>query len=216
MIPIPARRVALELQGFDAAYLERLRSGHPETEQNFFAYFGRLIHIKLRCRLRSPALIEDVRQETFLRVLRIVRSPEGIRHPERLGAFVNSVCNNVMLEHLNSERRHHPRAEEADDQAGTSAPDAEARLISEECKEQVRQVIAQLPERDQRLLQALLEEREKEEICEEFGVDRAYLRVLLHRAKNQFRAAYLQRQRPQPHLTSIGGGRRSSWRSAEW
>jgi len=37
----------LELQGFDAAYLERLRKGHPETERQFAAYSGELVSIKL-------------------------------------------------------------------------------------------------------------------------------------------------------------------------
>jgi RNA polymerase sigma-70 factor (ECF subfamily) len=35
-----------------------------------------------------------------------------------------------------------------------------------------------------------LEERDKDEVCTELGVDRDYLRVLLHRAKASFRAVY--------------------------
>ena len=45
-------------------------------------------------------MIEDIRQETFLRVLVTLRRKHGLEHPERLGAFVNSVCNNVFLEYL--------------------------------------------------------------------------------------------------------------------
>lgn len=207
----------MELQGFDAAYLERLRSGHPETEQHFVAYFGKLILIKLRCRLRSSPHIDDIRQETFLRVLRTVRSPEGIRDPARLGAFVNSVCNNVLLEHWHTQDRHRPTEDEPDARAGTMEPDPEASLISEECKALVRSVIEELKERDRNLLRAVfLEERDKDEVCAELGVDREYLRVQLHRARNRFRALYLQRQGPNARVTSIGGGRRSSRRSAEW
>ena len=36
------------------------------------------------------------------------------------------------------------------------------------------------------------EEKEKDEVCREFGVDRGYLRVLLHRAKQSFRDIYME------------------------
>jgi RNA polymerase sigma-70 factor, ECF subfamily len=50
-----------------------------------------------------------------------------------------------------------------------------------------------LSEKDRRLLRAIFfEEKDKAEICHEFGVDRDYLRVLLHRAKQSFRTLYEQ------------------------
>ena len=81
-----------------------LRAGDAAVEEHFTAYFGELIYLKLRGRLRSHQLIEDIRQETLLRVLRIVQEG-GLEHPERLGAFVNAVSNNVMLELLRQENR---------------------------------------------------------------------------------------------------------------
>ena len=55
-----------------------------------------------------------------------------------------------------------------------------------------RKVLDRLPEKDRRLLHdVFLEEKSKDEICREFGVDRDYLRVLLHRAKQSFKAYYL-------------------------
>jgi RNA polymerase sigma-70 factor (ECF subfamily) len=67
--------------------------------------------------LRSPAAIEDVCQDTFVRVWVALRSEQGIRQPERLGAFVNSVCNNVLLEHY---RR---ASKEIGDVVGIDVPD---------------------------------------------------------------------------------------------
>ena len=50
-----------------------------------------------------------------------------------------------------------------------------------------------LPERDRTILRAVfLEEREKDEVCREIGVTRDYIRVLLHRAKQSFREAYIE------------------------
>jgi len=58
----------------------------------------------------------------------------------------------------------------------------------------VRKILNQLPERDRRLLQSvLLEERNKDEVCAEFGITREYLRVLIHRAKQAFKSFYISR-----------------------
>src|SRR5438046_1920863 len=63
----------VQRQTFDAGYVERLINSDAETERDFAAYFGELLGIKLRSRLRSPEQIQDVIQETFLRVLKTLR-----------------------------------------------------------------------------------------------------------------------------------------------
>src|SRR5712691_8831893 len=98
-------RGSLQFHSFDQDYLQRLASGDAIIEHHFSSYFGDLLSLKLRVRIRSPQLIEDIRQETLLRVLRIVRK-KGIEHPERFGAFVSGVCGNVMMELLRGEMRH--------------------------------------------------------------------------------------------------------------
>jgi len=66
-------------------------------------------------------------------------------------------------------------------------------LLAEETKLQVRRVLAKLPAKDQKILRAVFfEQRDKNEVCMELGVSREYLRVLLHRAKQQFVAEYKQ------------------------
>lgn len=176
---------------FDEAYLGRLCQGDPEVEEHFAAYFGQLILIKLRRRLKSRHVIDDVRQETFLRVFRILRSASGVQHPERLGALVNSVCNNVVLEASRS-RRHEELPEEiAPGQTAADVPDAVNGLISQEQRREVHKVLEELPERDRSLLRAVyLDEASRDAICAQFQVDRDYLRVLLHRAKQSFRLRY--------------------------
>jgi len=55
----------------------------------------------------------------------------------------------------------------------------------------VHDVLAMMPERDRHILRArFFEERENDDVCHEFGVDRDYLRVLLHRAINKFGELY--------------------------
>ena len=64
----------MEFETFDEAYTARLRSGDRGTEAHFVDYFGRLIDLKLRSRIRSREAAEDLKQETFVRVLKLVRS----------------------------------------------------------------------------------------------------------------------------------------------
>jgi RNA polymerase sigma-70 factor, ECF subfamily len=184
----------VELFSFDELYLQRLRDRDPVTERHFTAYFSRLLLIKLRSRLKSPQAVEDIRQETFVRVFKAVRAEGGVRQPERLGAFVNSICNNVLQEHFRSSARVTPLDEEAPDPADP-AVDMDQILVTRQTAEQVGQILAQLPEKDRELLRALfMEEKDKEEVCRQFRVNRTYLRVMLYRAKQSFRAYYEKSQ----------------------
>ena len=179
----------VQRQTFDSGYVQRLAQAHPETERHFTEYFQELLSIKLHTRLRSRELIDDVIQETFLRVLKTLRQ-SGIENPEALGAFVNSVCNNVLFELY----RHQSRlAGEPEDRPSDETP-IESELVSADERREIRQVLSELPEKDRMILRWLFfEEREKEEICRILGVDREYLRVLVHRAKNRFRTDWLKR-----------------------
>jgi len=182
----------LQFQSFDASYVERLRAGDFRTQDHFVAYFTELIQIKLRSRLKSPQAIEDVRQETFARFFTALRAGK-ILQPERLGSYVNSVCNNVLLEHYRSGKR----TDSLDDDDGQDFPDKAmdvvSTLVAHEAQSKVREILDQLSERDRRLLREIfLEERDKDEVCRDFGVDREYLRVLLHRAKQSFKLLYLK------------------------
>ena len=172
---------------FDRTYVERLKAGHSETEHHFTQYFGQLLSLKLRSRLRSPSLIEDAKQETFTRVLAALRTGKGLASPESLGAFVNGVCNNVLFETYRSTSRAIP-LEETYDPPDEGRDSAEALMVSSEERALVRRTLDRLPEKEQSLLKWLFfEERDKDDICQELNIDRNYLRVLLHRAKNHFR-----------------------------
>ena len=183
----------MQFQEFDDSYLERLRAGDFRTQEHFVAYFSELIQIKLRSRLQSPQDIEDVRQETFVRVLTALRNEGGIRQADRLGPYVNSTCNNVLLEKYRS-----PKGTSLDDEEeGIDSPDTRMDvlgvLVAKQTQEKVREILDDMPEKDRRILKEIfLEERDKDDVCTDFGVDRNYLRVLLHRAKSSFRSQYIK------------------------
>ena len=177
----------MQFQTFTSEYVKGLTKGDLETERHFVAYFAELLRIKLRKALCSPQAVDDIRQETFLRVLNVLKQKNGLANPEKLGAFVNGVCRNVLIEYYRSVSRHGPSSEPVLDVAGPG-PDPEAKCVNEERKRGVREILEQLPARDRKILRLVfMEEKEKAEVCRICDVDRGYLRVLLHRAKNRFR-----------------------------
>jgi RNA polymerase sigma-70 factor (ECF subfamily) len=187
----------VDFYSFDDDYVRRLREGDPWTVEHFLRYFSELMLIKLRSRLHSMEAIEDVRQDVFLRFFRNLRSPDGIRDGRKLGSYVNSVCNYVLLEGYRAQHDSEPleRGEQTPDEAAS----VEEALITGEMKAHVHSVLGSLDSNDARLLRAVfLEETDKDEVCREYHVDRDYLRVLLYRARGKFRSAYLGRQEIAP------------------
>jgi RNA polymerase sigma-70 factor, ECF subfamily len=182
----------LQLQSFDESYVERLQAGDFRTQEHFVAYFSELIQLKLRSRLNSPQAIEDVRQETFTRVFAALKDGK-LRQPDRLGAFVNSMCNNILLEHYRSSSRDDSLDDEEQPEIPAANIDVLGAIANQQMAEKIRKILGEMPERDRRLLRdVFLEERDKDEVCRDFGVDREYLRVLLHRAKHAFKSLYLK------------------------
>ena len=183
----------MNLQAFDALYLERLRSGDPLTEQHFVQYFSALIQLKLHRRLRSPSAIDDIRQETFVRVWAALRSNQGIRQPQRLGSFVNSVCNNVLFEHYRRAAKEFPTGADLAINVADPGPSGADTISDRQMIEKVRDILSKLPEKDRRLLERVfLNECDREKVCRDFGVNRDYLRVLLHRSLKSFRNTFLK------------------------
>ena len=175
---------------FTGDYVNRLASEDAETERHFAKYFGDLLSLKLRSRLRSAALVEDAKQETFARVLTSLKRKGGLAVPETLGAFVNSVCNNVLLEMYRSGSRTTPLDEDYDRPDDRFAS-AESMIVAEEQRARVRQALERLPDKERTLLRwVFFEGRDKDEVCRELNIDRSYLRVLIHRAKARFRVGF--------------------------
>jgi RNA polymerase sigma-70 factor (ECF subfamily) len=179
-------------QLFDENYLKALRDRDPDAENFLIAYFSRPVQLKLRARLRSPDLIQDASQETFLRVIRYFSSGKTLDNPASLPGFVHSVCHNVALELLRSHTRQAQLPENAPDAVDFS-PGPDGQLDSCRRRELVARVLAEMSEKDRELLRRVcLDEQDKDLVCSEFHVDRGYLRVLLHRARNRFRTALMR------------------------
>ncbi len=182
----------VDLYSFDEEYLRRLGACDPATEAHFVSYFSERLRVTLRARGLDSPTIEDVGQETFYRVLMAVRSG-SVLNPPGFGAYVHSVCKNVLSEWRRNDVRNQYDPIETTDVADNK-PGLEELVQRHEDGQTVHEVMAMLPERDRRILHArFFEERENEDVCVQFGVDRDYLRVLLHRAINKFGELYKKR-----------------------
>ena len=173
---------------FDENYLCALRDRDPDAENFLISHFSRPVQLKLRARLRSPDLVQDACQETFLRILRYFSSGKTLENAASLPGFVHSVCHNVALELLRAHTRQPQTPENAPD-VPDSNPGPETQFAAGQRRQMVGQVLGEMNEKDRQLLRRVfLEEQDKDEVCREFQIDRNYLRVLLHRARVRFRA----------------------------
>jgi RNA polymerase sigma-70 factor (ECF subfamily) len=173
-------RAATARFAFDSEYVQRLADGDSATQQHFVAYFSPLLFVKIRARVRSLDFVDDIMQDTFLRVFTTVRR-EGIKQPECLGAFVSSVCNNVLFEY----NRRNNKAAQLDTQLDVvdTRCDVDRTAQSNQRKQIARVVLGQLPQKEGSLLRRIfLEGCDADLLCKEYGVTRDYLRVMVHRA----------------------------------
>jgi len=174
---------------FDQNYLNALRDRDADAESFLISHFSLRVKLALRARLRSPDLIQDAWQDTFLRVFAYFRAGKTLDNPASLPGFVHSVCNNTALELLRGYTRHGSLPENAPEtrDPGLSPEDM---AVTAERKELVAQILDELSEKDRRILRRVFfDEEDKDTVCREFQVSRTNLRLLIHRARKRFAAA---------------------------
>jgi RNA polymerase sigma-70 factor, ECF subfamily len=182
----------LTLFAFDEQYVRQLQERVQPVEEHFSGYFQRLLTNYLRGRIKSPELIEDIRQETLLRVLRALRGGNGLKRPECLGAFVLAVCQNVMREFVRAQFRYTDMSEQ-EGRRPDAAPNPEALAIHRQLQAAVSNALEQLAERDRQVLAIALDEMGPHDVCRRLGLKHDHLRVVLHRAKAHLRAEIVKK-----------------------
>ena len=191
---------------FDDEYVRRLREGDRWTEEHFYSYFQQLLLIKLRRRLaldggdrRRAAGGFRPRFPDFARARRRhSRRPQARRVRQHASATTSS-------SRTTGRTTAPSRSLDAHLERLTSEEDVEDELINgrgARARPPRHQRVAGTRDARRFSRAIFLEERPKDDVCEEFGVDRGYLRVLLHRAKEKFREAWKKsRRRSDPDET---------------
>lgn len=174
---------------FDDEYVRRLRAADPVIESHFFDYFhGRLLRM-LRKSVR-PDEAEDLCQRVYQIVFTSLRANKGPDDSAKFPGWVFGIAHNVVNEWY---RR--PKADSFDPETHVlvSPDDAELRYITKQRVELVRRTIESLdpPPRDREIVTKIfIEEQDREKVGRDYGVDRQYLRVLIHRALMRFKELY--------------------------
>jgi RNA polymerase sigma factor (sigma-70 family) len=172
---------------FDDDYVRRLREHDARTEEHFNGYFEPRLFNRLRKHVRSIDDANDLRQDTFTRVLTMVYQ-DKVREAGALFGLVMSVCDRVLFEHYRDRGR---TDQLGDDDDLTYEVDYLIDLITRETQLRVRRVLKELSRKDQKILRAIfIHEMSREEVCRKFRITSANLRVLLHRALKRFREKY--------------------------
>ena len=201
---------------FDSNYVNALRRGDPTTETHFADHFNPILLRMLNRKVRCADQARDIRQETLLRVLSIIRCGHGVRKPERFEVFVKRVCHNVLRENYRKQQRFVALAALKDEPVADFA-NAYARVLKNEIRGKVRRILSQLDANEQGILEAIfLREQDKDEICRRLGVTRGHLRVLLCRAKKRFRTRVggdMQKTSQRNRVTSLNGFQQSAIKS---
>ena len=149
-------------------------------------YSERILFLALSER-HSRADAEDIRAETFLRVLQALRAGK-LRKPSSLSSFIVGIALNVMREH-NRHRVTDPLSERENEIAGDESPDAA--FLDQEVAQSITEVAAQLKPRERDFLRLYYyEELPKEEIARRLGIKEERLRLIKSRTLKRFREIY--------------------------
>lgn len=145
-------------------------------------------------KLRDIDLAKDLVQDTFVSALTKLDSFE---HRSKLRTWLTSILNRKIIDYWRkAETKYTDPISSFFDQSGgsqewivekkgsTNINDAEARLTNEETSQELGECLETLPEKWYGIVTAkYLDEKESEQICNDFGITPSNLWVIMHRAK---------------------------------
>jgi RNA polymerase sigma factor (sigma-70 family) len=180
---------------FNGEYLRRLRNREAETSEHFYAYFKPRLQAKLRARRLSESDVQELMQDTIVRVLQGVYN-DAIRTPEAFGGYVSGVCDNVLRDFFNgslSRERFFVDIDEID--LSDPTPGIEADILRRERQELAQGILDDMSPKNRNLLRAKVhEELSNDEMCARFGASSPdTVRVMLCRARKRFAKACRKR-----------------------
>ena len=176
-----------------------IQDGNTEAESALYQkYSARVYYLALR-ETRSQHDAEDVRAETFLRVLLAIRG-NRVRSAEALGSFVLGVTRNVLRE-LYAKRRQMGECVSVDE-AELAIPSHERVFLDEEVRAAIQKTIARLKPRERRVLRMLIyEELPSEEVARRTAIPPERVRLVKSRALKHFRELHRQLNRGRPTVS---------------
>jgi RNA polymerase sigma-70 factor, ECF subfamily len=177
----------------DIQLVANIQNGHSEAEATLYErYAARVYYLALR-EARSPHDAEDVRAETFLRVLQAIRE-NNLRSPAALASFILGTARNVLHE-LFLRRKQAEKCTEPD-KVELSTPSHEKHFLDSEVQRAIERTIVRLKPRERDLLRMhFYEELPPQEIARRSGIAPERVRLVKSRALKHFREFYSRMNR---------------------
>ncbi len=172
----------------DVELVASIQGGHSGAETALYEkYAAKVYYLALR-ESRLPHDAEDVRAETFLRVIRAIRGNQ-VRSAAALPGFILGTTRNVLYE-LFARRRQAGKVTDPDT-AELTMPSHEKLFLDFEVQQAIEQAIVRLKPRERDLLRMhFYEELPVDEIARRSGIARERVRLVKSRALQHFREAY--------------------------
>jgi len=166
----------------------RILKGDPEAEAQLYEMFSARVYFTALTETHSKEDAEDVRAETFLRVIQALRQ-DKLRSADSLPSFIVGITLNVIRELL----RQKYRVDSLEDYQYDIASEGshESVFLDEETRRSIADLAKYLKPRDRDFLRMFYyEERPKEDIARVLGVREEQLRLIKARALKRFREVY--------------------------
>jgi RNA polymerase sigma factor (sigma-70 family) len=172
----------------DTDLVTNIQRGQTEAEAALYEkYAARVYYVALR-ESRLPHDAEDVRAETFLRVLQAIRG-NSLRSPEALASFVLGTTRNVLHELF--QRRKLAGKTKEPEAADLSTPSHEEQFLDSEVQHAIERTIVRLKPRERDFLRMhFYEELPTQEIARRAGIAPERVRLVKSRALKHFREFY--------------------------
>ena len=174
----------------DTGLVSDIRNGREQAEAALYEkYSAKVFYLALR-ESKSRQDAEDVRAETFLRVIQAIRGNQ-IRLAEALPAFILGVTRNVLRELF--VRRSRAGNDVSADEANLVTPSHEGLFLDQEAQLAVKRTIEKLKSHERTILRmCFYEELPTDEIARRTGIAPERVRLVKSRALKRFRDVHIR------------------------
>ncbi|BDC49236.1 hypothetical protein F183_A15520 [Bryobacterales bacterium F-183] len=165
----------------------RVQAGEPAAMEELYAMFSNGVRFYLARQLGRDD-IDDRLHDAFLVVVDAIRAGD-LRDPRRLMGFIRTVVKRMVASSI--DRQVQERRGRVDDERTAQVTDQgetpEGAMLFQQQTAIVREVLAELTDRDREILTRFyVEEQSAQQICEEMSLTMTQFRLLKSRAKNRF------------------------------
>jgi RNA polymerase sigma-70 factor, ECF subfamily len=175
-------------KSLDGQLAAAIRKGDVTAEAALYKKYSARVYFLALSELHSKEDAEDVRSETFLRVLQALRADQ-VRSPDSLGSFIVGAALNVIRELVR--RRYKTESLEARELDPIAERSIESAFLDAEASQAIAEAVRRLKPREQEFLRMYYyEELPKADIARALGTKEERLRLIKSRALKSFREIY--------------------------